>query len=157
VTVYAATYSAFRTAFTSKAPVSVPERKTGPRTPGDDATDSLGTLNGAPPNPWNPKIGSPEQRPDLLAGIAELAHLSKENSTEALTKGTGGTTFPFTRQKALEEAISKLGGELHAQYVLSFAPDLPTAGYHRLEVRIARRGDLRVRARPGYWTAEQPE
>jgi hypothetical protein len=49
----------------------------------------------------------------------------------------------------------KLGAELHSQYVVSFAPDAPATGYHNLEVRLTRSGDLRVRARPGYWSTDE--
>jgi VWFA-related protein len=152
VTVYAATYSAFKTAFTSKAPVSDPRRPLQPKTP----NDATGTVNGNPPgryNPW-PKIPPPEQRVDVLGGIGELARLGKANTVEALTKSTGGTTFPFTRQKALEGAIEKLGAELHTQYVVSFVPEASSPGYHTLEVRLVRPGEFRIRARPGYWSTE---
>jgi VWFA-related protein len=153
VTVYAATYSALKTAFTSKLPVSQPRRPLKPKTPNDD----MGTVNANPPgrnNPW-PKIPPPEQQVDALGGIGELARLTHTNTTEALTKSTGGTTFPFTRQKALEQAIEKLGAELHTQYVLSFVPEASAPGYHTLEVRLARTGEFRIRARPGYWSTEE--
>jgi hypothetical protein len=91
---------------------------------------------------------------DVIAGIAELAHLSKEKATEILTERTGGAEFPFTRRKALEDAIAKLGSELHSQYVLSFVPEAPAPGYHTLEVRVTRKGDYRIRARPGYWVSQ---
>jgi len=154
VTVYAATYSALKTAFTSKLPVSQPRRPLKPKTPNDE----LGTVNSNPPgrnNPW-PKIPPPEQQVDALGGIGELARLYKTNAAEALTKSTGGTTFPFTRQGALEEAIGKLGAELHMQYVVSFVPEASAPGYHTLEVRLARPGEFRIRARPGYWSSDPP-
>jgi VWFA-related protein len=150
VAVYAITYSAFKTAFTSKVPVSGPKRRLKPKTP----LDETGTPNGIPPgknNPW-PKHAPPEQQIDALGGIGELARLGKENAAEALTKATGGAVLSFTKQKALEEAIQKFGAELHTQYVISFAPpQSPTPGYHRIEIRIAREGEYHVRARPGYW------
>ena len=90
---------------------------------------------------------------DLLAAIGELARLGGAKSTQVLTASSGGTAFPFTRLKGLEEAIEKLGTELHTQYVLSFTPDSAAPGYHHLEVQVAGRRDLRVRARPGYWAA----
>ena len=157
VTVYAATYSAILTAFTSKAPVSRPERPAKTKTPVEDAQDTMGTLDGKPASKYNPKVPPAEQRIDLLAGISELAHLNKENSAEVLTKGTGGAVLPFTKQKALEEAIGKLGEELHSQYVLSFTPDSATAGYHALQVRLTRSSGWRLRARPGYWPMEPPQ
>jgi VWFA-related protein len=152
VTVYAATYSALKTAFTSKLPVSQPRRPLKPKTP----NDALGGVNPNPPgrnNPW-PKIPPPEQQVDALGGIGELARLTHTNTAEVLTKSTGGTTFPFTRQKALEEAIQKLGAELHTQYVLSFVPEASAPAYHTLEVRLARTAEFRIRARPGYWSTE---
>jgi hypothetical protein len=53
--------------------------------------------------------------------------------------------------KTLEEAIVKLGEDLHSQYVVSFAPDPPEEGYHVLEVNVTRKGTFQVRARAGYW------
>ena len=151
VAVYSATYSAFKTAFTSKAPVSRPPRQARPKAPNDE----MGTHDGQPSNKYNPKIPPPEQRVDLLAALGELSHLRDANTAEVLAKSTGGETFSFTRQKALENAIQKLGTELHAEYVLSFAPSVTTPGYHTIEVRLARAGEFRIRARPGYWSTEE--
>lgn len=150
VTVYAATYSALKTVFTSKELLSQSRVPRQPKTP----SEVMGTINGAPTNPLNPKVPPPDQRVDILGGIGELVRLYKTNTVEVLTKATGGTTFPFTRQKALEEAIQKLGAELHSQYLLSFVPETPVPGYHSIEVRVARPGEFRIRARPGYWVSE---
>jgi len=152
VTVYAATYSALKTAFTSKAPVSHPRRSIRPKGP----NDNMGTASGAPPNKYNPKYNPSEQQLDVLGAIGELARLNRANTAEVLTRSTGGRMFPFTRQKALEEAIEHLGAELHTQYVLSFVPEVPAPGYHTLEVRLARPGEFHIRARPGYWWTEEP-
>jgi VWFA-related protein len=152
VAVYAATYSAFKTAFTSKAPVSQPRRPVDPKRP----IDPLGSVNANPPgrnNPY-PKTPPPEQQIDPVGAIGELARRARANTTEVLTNATGGTSFPFTRQRALEGAIEKLGAELHSQYVASFVPETSVPGYHTLEVRLARPGEFHVRARPGYWSAE---
>jgi VWFA-related protein len=145
VTIYSATYSAFKTAMTAKpsdtAPVYLP---THPEYPRAEA--------GSPPGREHTPIPPPAQRVDILGGLGELNRLSLPQTTQVFAETTGGTTFPFTRQKALEQAIEKLGTELHSQYVISFAPDAATVpGYHRLEVRISRKGDHRIRARPGYW------
>ena len=82
--------------------------------------------------------------------MRELLRLGDPKTTELLANGTGGTEFPFARQKGLEDAIEKLGAELQRQYVLSFIPETTVPGYHHLEVKIAR-GDYVIRARPGYW------
>jgi VWFA-related protein len=149
VSVYAVTYSAFKTAFTSKAPVSTPRRPLKPKTP----LDETGTPNGIPPGKNNPFPKKPpaERQIDALGGIGELKRLAKENAAEVLTQATGGAVFSFTRQKALEEAIQKFGSELHTQYVISFAPGTGSPGYHQIEIRVTRPGDYQVRARPGYW------
>lgn len=143
VTVYAATYSAIRIAFTSKpSPAEIPPPSQQPRS---TRTEPLGPKGRVP-------IPPAEQRVDLLAGIGELARLGKTRTTEVLTRNTGGATFSFTRQKGLETAIENLGAELHSQYLLSFTPEDPQPGYHRLEVRLADKPKLQVRARPAYWS-----
>jgi hypothetical protein len=42
------------------------------------------------------------------------------------------------------------------QYVVSFVPEASTPRYHALEVRLAQPGEFRLRARPGYWSTEEP-
>lgn len=155
VTVYSATYSAFRTAFTTRSSATGEPQM--PRRP-DKPSDETGTITGGPvacgpagcPVPPVPTV---QQRADLKGALGELVRLGSPNATQVLAKGTGGTLFPFVRLKGLEEAIQKLSGELHSQYVLSFTPAESTVGYHRLEVRVAGRG-YRVRARPGYWSTQ---
>jgi len=152
VAIYALNYSALKTAFTSKLPVAGARRPLKPKMP----EDVLGWVNGMPPgkyNPW-PKRLPPEQQVDVLSAIGELMRLGKTNTTEALTKATGGTTLSFSRQRVLEEAIQLFGTELHSQYVISFAPDAPAPGYHRIEVRLARPDKMLVHARPAYWTTQ---
>ena len=153
VTMYAATYSLMKTAFTSKAQVGPPPPPPHAQTP----SEALGTPSGTPQTKLNPKNIPKEQTADLGAGIGELLRLHKTNTTQALTAVTGGTAFPFTRQKGLEDAIQKLGAELHSQYMLSFVPEDSAPGYHKLEVRVVRAGEFRIRARPGYWSAADPQ
>ncbi|MGE5647223.1 MAG: VWA domain-containing protein [Acidobacteriota bacterium] len=148
VAIYAATYSAFKTAFTSKSPQSQQPRPARPRRP----NETIGTVNGAPPGPQNPSAPPPEQQVDILGGIRELSRLGKKNTAQVLAQSTGGATFSFNRQKTLEETIGKFGEALHTQYVLSFVPEPESSGFHKLEVRIARSGKYQVRARPGYWS-----
>lgn len=149
VTVYAAPFSAFTTAFTTKPSDPAPVRKPVEPGPPRDGVETPSTRADV-------QLPPVEQRVDLLGAFEELGRLGKTNTTQALTASTGGAMFPFTRQKGLENAIEKLGAELHTQYLLSFVPQAPAPGYHRLEVRVARRGDLRIRARPGYWPAQEP-
>ncbi len=152
VAIYALNYSALKTAFTSKLPVAGARRALKPKMP----EDFLGWVNGMPPgryNPW-PKRLPPEQQVDAIGAIGELLRLGKTNTAEALTKATGGATLSFLKQKSLEAAIQRFGTELHSQYVISFAPDARAPGHHRIEVRLARPGEMQIRARPGYWATQ---
>jgi VWFA-related protein len=139
VAVYAATYSAYKTAFTVKPNESAPSP----------------THRQIDPDRDRLPLPPPEHRADLIGSIGELARLGKVKTTEVLIQGTGGAAFPFTRLKSLEESIQKLAGDLHTQYVLSFTPDNPAAGYHRLEVEVSGSREYRVRARPGYWSVQK--
>ena len=141
VTVYAASYSAYATAFTTKPkqPEEKREVERRPRTP---------------PSVIAPEMPSSSQGLDIIGAIAELVRLGKTNDIQALATATGGATLSFLRQKGLEDAIERLGAELHTQYVLSFVPDSPSPGQHRIEVRISDQGKLQVRARPAYWAGE---
>jgi VWFA-related protein len=153
VVVYAAQYSAFRTGFTRRSPESAGPA---PRDQSGRPNPEHGTPSGAPPkDKYDPKMPPPAQRVDILGALGELGRLGKDKATEILAQETGGLTFTFARQKALEDAIEKFGADLHAQYVLSFTPKDPEPGYHRLEVRVAREKAV-VRSRPGYWAAGVP-
>lgn len=146
VSVYAFTYSAFVTGFTTKSnPIT--------RLPIGMRRSTLGRHEPASPPTLDrqPRSTPPEQRVDVLAAGEELARLDKSNTAQVLTTLTGGTIMPFTRQAALEEVVQKLGSELQTQYVLSFTPEDRTPGYHRIELKLKREGDFLLRARPGYW------
>jgi VWFA-related protein len=148
VVVYSAQYSAFRTGFTRRSTESAGPA---PRDQSGRPNPEHGTPSGAPPrDKYDPRLPPPAQRVDILGALGELGRLGKEKATEILARETGGMTFSFARQKGLEEAIEKIGADLHAQYILSYAPQNPEHGYHKLEVRVARSG-ISIRARPGYW------
>jgi len=63
-----------------------------------------------------------------------------------------GFTAGYFRGDRLEQAISRIGEELHSQYLLSFSPAVREEGaFHEIEVKIRDRTDVTVRTRPGYW------
>ncbi|HUQ93176.1 MAG TPA: VWA domain-containing protein [Bryobacteraceae bacterium] len=79
------------------------------------------------------------------------------NPAEVFTKYTGGREFNFVTQKSLEEAITKIGEELHSQYLISYSPSNKLeGGWHTIVVKV-RRPDLEVRTRNGYWLAGVPQ
>jgi VWFA-related protein len=82
-----------------------------------------------------------------------------QNPQEAYTKYTGGKEYSFTNLKGLEEAVQRLGEELHSQYLLSYSPLQDTrqeGGWHKLQV-VVKRPRLEVRTRAGYWAAAKFE
>ena len=90
--------------------------------------------------------------PDYAGAIVELGRLATPNAADILSKATGGRHLSFTRLQGLDEAITRLGQEVHSQYLLSFSPaESKNKGYHRIRVEVRSRPDAIVRARPGYW------
>jgi len=74
----------------------------------------------------------------------------KTDPFSVLTAATGGTQIHFRKQDELEGALAAVGLQVRSAYVLSFAPDSPTAGYHAIRVEV-RSPSAKVYARPGYW------
>ena len=57
------------------------------------------------------------------------------------------------RDRAVRTALDQIGGELHAQYIVSYAPTGErSAGFHTTKVTVAR-PDVTVRTRLGYFVA----
>jgi VWFA-related protein len=123
VTVFAATWSPYETAFTTK---------------GTDTPQTTGNTT------------------DLLAGLGEIARLAKQDSAKALVKSTGGEDLSFATLKGLEKSLSRMGEELHSQYLLSFPAQQVEPGFHTLSVRVLNRRGLTIRARSGYWFGDVP-
>lgn len=88
------------------------------------------------------------------ANVKDLYELFKglaiRNPLDAYTKLTGGTQDDFSNEKKLEESISRIGREIHNQYVLTFAPREPAPGFHSLTINVLGNSKLNVRARRGY-------
>ncbi len=112
-----------------------------------------------PPLPGTVQTPTTEQQRagqiDLLSAIALLVQMGSnaigKNSHELLATGTGGLYVSTFRERAIEQAISEIGGELHAQYTLTYRPkDVSPTGYHEIRVEVTR-PNLTVRARPGYY------
>jgi hypothetical protein len=77
----------------------------------------------------------------------------KDHAMEVASTATGGAHLPTYKDRSIEKAIDEIGGELHSQCSVSYAPtDSNTIGYHEIKVQLDRK-DLRVRTRPGYYVA----
>jgi VWFA-related protein len=114
---------------------------------------------GLPPIPGTPQTPETEQTRngniDLL-GLATwtVQHATasvREHPLEIATTATGGLYQTAFHDSAIETAIDRIGGELHAEYTLSYHPaGTDPTGYHEIKVQVDRPG-LKVRSRPGYF------
>lgn len=98
---------------------------------------------------------------NVLPAFVEIFRQAKSvfvpNPAEVFTKYTGGREFGFVSQKALEDAVSKIGEELHSHYLISYNPNNKIeGGWHAIRVEVRKLG-LEVRTRGGYWMAGVPE
>jgi VWFA-related protein len=72
---------------------------------------------------------------------------------ELATTATGGEHISTFKNHTIENAVDEIGGELHAQYSLSYIPTgTSQTGYHEIKVEVKKAG-LKVRTRPGYYIA----
>jgi len=93
--------------------------------------------------------GRAEFIPLMVELFKDVKAIFRDNPVEAFTKGTGGTEYTFYKQRGLEEAIQKIGAELHSQYFVSYTPNnKDEGGFHTLEVTV---GMYKTQTRPGYW------
>jgi VWFA-related protein len=92
---------------------------------------------------------------DLLSlAIWVVQHASnavKNHALEVAAQATGGMHIRTMKDRSIEKAMDEIGGELHAQYTLSYHPpgDEPS-GFHEIKVTVARPG-VKIRTRPGYY------
>lgn len=95
-------------------------------------------------------------RAQLLPGLIEIFKDVKsiwvDNPVEVFTKGTGGSEFGYYKQRGLEEAIERIGAELHSQYFVTYRPNnMGEGGFHEITVTISSPTATTVQTRPGYW------
>ena len=115
---------------------------------------------GQPPIPGTPQTPTTEATRggniDLMAlAVWVVQHVEaavKERPLELATAATGGRYQSTVKDASIEKAIDEIGGELHAQYSLSYRPTGTNAsGYHEIRVQVVDRRPLSVRSRPGYY------
>jgi VWFA-related protein len=77
-----------------------------------------------------------------------------EDPVPVLTRYTGGRQYGLQSRHALEDAITRIGEEIHGQYLLSYTPaNTASAGFHHIRV-VATHAGVEVRSRPGYWSSQ---
>ncbi|MCZ2148811.1 MAG: VWA domain-containing protein [Bryobacterales bacterium] len=111
----------------------------------------------ATPNTVAQYTGTGNVLPAFVEIFRQVKAIFVSNPAEVFTKFTGGREYGFISQHALEEAVSKIGEELHSQYLISYNPNNKLeGGWHAIQVSV-RKPNLTVRTRPGYWLAGVPE
>ena len=149
VTIYSVGLSSTRALLQKK-----PEN-TGPKRATPEGTFGMPPPPGTVQTPGND--GSQPQAGDLLAlAVWAVQHVKDKITSHALelaAAATGGAHLATWKDRSIEKALDEIGGELHAQYTLSYTPSGTDAnGYHEISVAVDRK-DLTVRARPGYYVA----
>jgi len=92
--------------------------------------------------------------PLLLEIYRDAKAIFKRNPVEVFTGGTGGSQFSYYRRGGLEEAIQRIGEQLHSEYLLSYSPNNRIeAGFHEIKVWVNSPIAKRIQVRPGYWWA----
>jgi VWFA-related protein len=115
---------------------------------------------GQPPIPGTPQTPTTEATRNgnidlmtLAVWVVQHAEAAvKERPLEVATAATGGLYRSTVKDASIEKAIDDIGGELHAQYTLSYRPTgTEPNGYHEIRVQVVDRRMLTVRSRPGYF------
>jgi VWFA-related protein len=100
--------------------------------------------------------GRAEFIPLMVELFKDAKAIFRDNPVEAFTKGTGGTELSFYKQRGLEEAIQRIGAELHSQYFVTYRPNnRDEAGFHEITVSVSSPAVKKVQTRPGYWISSQ--
>ncbi len=153
---YSVDMSRFITTLT--APPPVPRPNTNP-----PASVPLPSIVAATPNMVENTYGLDDRSANFLPLLLEIYRdakaVFKANPVELFTKGTGGSEFGFHSQRTLEDAMQRIGDELHSQYLISYVPnDKEEGGFHHITVEITGAPQVkRVQTRPGYWLAAKFE
>jgi VWFA-related protein len=75
----------------------------------------------------------------------------KNHQLEVAVASTGGVHYRAIRDRDMQSALDKIGGEIHTQYMITYTPgaDGPP-GFHKIKVTVGTPNAV-VRARPGYF------
>ncbi|MGA7381562.1 MAG: VWA domain-containing protein [Terriglobales bacterium] len=89
--------------------------------------------------------------PDLLAPLILIRQAMKKNVPKAISSMTGGEYALFDSQNGFETRMLDFTNHLRSRYLLSFQPQDPHPGLHRLQVRLRNPIKGEILARESYW------
>ena len=145
-TIYALSFSPTRTGFAYRAPKYCdPKRKCRRCDCGNCAyhcdREIPDAVPSSQPGPMN-----------LLALFGELKRGSQPDVPMALSTLSGGAKWDFVRRQGIEQALQRIGVDLHDQYLVTFPMSKTRPGsYHRIRAEVKGRPELTVRTRTGYF------
>jgi VWFA-related protein len=100
----------------------------------------------------NREPAPPNSDMNLTPIFGELKHAAQKDMADAFAKSTGGREFGFLSKKGLDEAVARIGEDLHGQYLISFQPrNLQPGEFHKIRVEVKGHADYVARTRVGYW------
>ena len=88
---------------------------------------------------------------DVLAVLALAAQAMRKNVAKTIAAQTGGEYQWFETEKAFEAHMMEFTNHLHSRYLLSFEPNDPHPGLHRIRVHLKEPAKGTVLARSNYW------
>lgn len=130
---------------------------------GTDGSRTVPLQKGFPPTSTQapPRGAMGESYFDLLTPAIWLLSRGtneiKNHQLEVAVASTGGVHYRALRDRTIQSALDKIGGEIHAQYILSYTPSAGGApGFHKINVVVGRPKTI-VRTRPGYFIDGAPD
>jgi VWFA-related protein len=93
---------------------------------------------------------------DLLAPIIMATQGIRKNIPKAIAAMTGGEYELFKSAKGFDDQMNQFDNHLYNRYLLSFQPNNPHSGLHRLRVRLKETPHSAVLARSSYWVPPEP-
>ena len=147
---YGVDMSRFITTLTAPAPVPRPDNLPPAMHP---LPPNVAATPNAVAQTWGYNGGRAEFIPLMIEVFRDVKAIFKDNPVEVFTKGTGGSEFGFHSQRTLEEAMARVGEQLHSEYTISYRPDnRDEGGFHQITVDVMGHPEVRrVQTRPGYW------
>jgi VWFA-related protein len=79
------------------------------------------------------------------------AQALRKNAPATITQMTGGEYQLFATRKKFEVRMNDFTNHLHSRYLLSFSPQAPHPGLHRIRVYLRNTEESAVLARTSYW------
>jgi VWFA-related protein len=151
ITIYAVGISS------TKADLKRKPEQTGPTPVTPEGTYGMPPPPGTIQTPTTGDTSQPQGGSVLSLAVWAVSHAKDQvtaHQLEIAAAATGGLHVSTWKDRTLEREIDEIGGELHAQYTLTYTPGGENSGgYHEISVTVSKEKErgLKVRARPGYY------